>query len=562
MFKTRSSPCPSCRSNGRDKSGNNLIEFESNFHCFSCGYHQVKDGHVYNANAVKGPCTNSTTFKEDSSDTMIEYTPTEHLPSRGVTSRTFETYGVHSDEIKHLYPFYNKDNKLTGVQTRLLSTKRFISEGETIHTGLFGSHLFPPACSKEVLITEGCLDALSAYQMLNGNTPCLAFPNNTVAKTVAKENFDYLNSFKTIYLCPDNDAPGELLVKDVAPMFSGKVKVIRLPTGFKDANDVVKAQDYSLFNKLKVNAQNWVPDEIVCSDSTFEDLSTYRQRLKVSQPYPWQGLTSLLYGIRSGELVTICGGTGIGKSTFVKEIFYHLLVTTNALIGAIFLEETIEKTELSLIGLDIGIPCHLPNVEVDAGVFKKSYDKLLGEGRVYHHKHFGSTQIDNIVNRIRYLVKVIGCSYIFLDHISMIVSSQENGDERRALDEVTTKVRTLVEETGATIFMVSHLKRVDKAHEEGQQVSLNHIRGSAGIGQLSDAVISLERNQQHENQEKRNTTLVRVLKNRFAGDTGVACALYFNKETNCFEEVPLETNEDDYGQLEHREEEGPRFSAV
>jgi twinkle protein len=112
------------------------------------------------------------------------------------------------------------------------------------------------------------------------------------------------------------------------------------------------------------------------------------------------------------------------------------------------------------------------------------------------------------------------------------VSDQQHGDERRALDEISTKLRTLVQETGVALFMVSHLKRPPgTSHEEGGATSLSQLRGSAGIGQLSDIVIGLERNGQHEDEEIRNTTTVRVLKNRFSGLTGPATYLKYSKYT-------------------------------
>ena len=52
-----------------------------------------------------------------------------------------------------------------------------------------------------------------------------------------------------------------------------------------------------------------------------------------------------------------------------------------------------------------------------------------------------------------------------------------------------------------------------------------------GIAQLSDMVIGLERDQQNENEEKRNTTTVRILKNRYAGLTGACCYLKYDKIT-------------------------------
>ena len=57
------------------------------------------------------------------------------------------------------------------------------------------------------------------------------------------------------------------------------------------------------------------------------------------------------------------------------------------------------------------------------------------------------------------------------------------------------------------------------------------MRGSASIGQLSDIVIGLERNGQHEDEIERHTTIVRVIKNRFSGLTGPACRLLYSLET-------------------------------
>ena len=76
------------------------------------------------------------------------------------------------------------------------------------------------------------------------------------------------------------------------------------------------------------------------------------------------------------------------------------------------------------------------------------------------------------------------------------------------------------------MFVVSHLKRPEnKGHEEGAATSLAQLRGSGSIAQLSDMVIGLERNGQAEDIIERNTTRVRVLKNRFSGMTGPGCSL-------------------------------------
>jgi twinkle protein len=149
------------------------------------------------------------------------------------------------------------------------------------------------------------------------------------------------------------------------------------------------------------------------------------------------------------------------------------------------------------------------------------------------------------------MAKALDCKFIVLGHISMIVSSQEIGDERKALDETMTKLRTLVQETDIALIIVSHLKRPDgRGHEEGAVTSLAQLRGSGSIAQLSDMVLGLERDSQSDDIATRNTTCLRVLKNRFVGMTGPATYLYYDKDTGRLNEVEKpsgnETEEDKF----------------
>ena len=99
------------------------------------------------------------------------------------------------------------------------------------------------------------------------------------------------------------------------------------------------------------------------------------------------------------------------------------------------------------------------------------------------------------------------------------------------IDATMTRLRSLVERTGIALFLVSHLRRSggDKNHEEGARVTLGQLRGSASIAQLSDSVIGLERDQQSD--QAGGATTVRVLKNRYSGETGVACTLEYDLDT-------------------------------
>jgi twinkle protein len=166
-------------------------------------------------------------------------------------------------------------------------------------------------------------------------------------------------------------------------------------------------------------------------------------------------------------------------------------------------------------------------------VYDKAFAATVGCGRFYLYDHFGSLESDNLIAKLRYLATGCGCDFIVVDHISIAVSGIEDGDERRIIDNLMTKLRSLVEQTGVGMLCVCHLKNPTgggATYEEGKKISLNDLRGSGGIKQMSDTVIGMERDQQAEDGTCDIST-IRVLKCRFTGDTGAADTLEYSKKT-------------------------------
>jgi twinkle protein len=67
---------------------------------------------------------------------------------------------------------------------------------------------------------------------------------------------------------------------------------------------------------------------------------------------------------------------------------------------------------------------------------------------------------------------------------------------------------------------------------------------------LSDGVIALERDQQAKDPVQANTTTVRVLKNRYAGETGIATYLLYDKDTGRMAEIDDPFKEEDNSDIE------------
>jgi twinkle protein len=281
------------------------------------------------------------------------------------------------------------------------------------------------------------------------------------------------------------------------------------------------------------NADVYRPDGIVAGEDLWTAIC---DNVKIdATPYPWVGLNNLTHGMRKGELVLWTAGTGVGKTQILREVSHHL-IKRGERVGILSLEEAVRKTSMGIMSIEANQPLHLE--EHDESFLRPFFDSTVGNGNVFLYDHFGSLDTETLLSRVAYMAKANGCDWVLLDHISLVVSGLGDGDERRLIDNMMTKLRSFVEETGIGLHLVSHLKRPrenDKGHEEGARVTLAHLRGSQSIAQLSDMIIALERNKQSKS--KAHETTIRVLKNRFSGDEGIACKLTYNPTTGRLHEV-------------------------
>ena len=524
-------PCSDCGS-----SDALAVYDDGHTHCFSCGMTR------FNNDAGVGITSHKQTQPRGSMKELEALNSMESVAvvERGITKQTMHYYGAGSDGNKYYFPYSDKDNKVVACKTRGVQEKTFGVIGDWKDAQLFGQQLFS-AGGRAITITEGEFDALAVFQMTGSKYPAVSIRNGAhSALKDCRNAYEYLNSFEKIVLCFDSDEQGQQATNQVAELFGSKVAIFKHKPDMKDACDYLSAGKSKEFIDSWYSAEKFVPDGIIAGSSLWDEVNAPVEKSEVD--YPYMGINSLTYGIRKGELVTVTAGSGLGKSQFLREIVWQILNKSTDNIGLMFLEESVKKTAKSLMSLAVNKTLHLPDCETNDEELREAFDKTMGTDRLYLFDHFGSTSIDNIINRVRYMAKGLDCKYIFVDHVSIIVSAQESGDERKAIDEIMTKLRMLVQETGISLFVVSHLKRPsDKGHEEGAVTSLAQLRGSGSIAQLSDIVIGLERNGQHEDVNERNTTHVRVLKNRFAGLTGKACRLLYNRMTGRMSEIPEET---------------------
>jgi twinkle protein len=545
-FKHTHLSCPSCEHNGCFS-----INEDGSGYCFSCKEYTSSVEAIPNIEDILKS-------KGSQSKGRVAYTAESELEGmfgalsdRGITEETAKKFGVkivtdkQGKVVQHIYPYFTS-NEITASKTRYVDQKFFSWKGSPSNTGLFGQQIASKK-GKFITIVEGECDAMAAYELLGSKWPVVSIKSGAAgAVKDVKESLEFLEGYEHVVLAFDNDKPGRQAARQVARILKpGSAMIMSLPDDFKDPNEMLKKNAHTSFIKSFWEAKIYTPSGVLnVSDS--KDKFKNRKK-KEAVPYPWRGLNDKLYGLRQGELVTLTGGTGLGKSSVTREIEHWLIKTTQDNVGIISLEEDWRRTVDGILSIEANARLYIDQVrdqfseeEIDR-MFDILYDGE-NKNRVWIHAHFGTNDIDEIFSKLRFMIVGCDCKWVVVDHLHMLVSSLAGGDERRSIDNIMTRLRSLVEETGAGLILVSHLRRVEgnKGHENGVETSLSHLRGSQSIAQLSDCVISLERNQQSDDPIEANTTKIRVLKSRYTGDVGIATHLVYDKETGRLDEISLD----------------------
>lgn len=555
-------PCENCGSSD----GNGMYS-DAHQYCFVCQNHVPGNSEMKEKLSKKRKRSYNTGGDKMSNllnfgDSDGRYT---NLKARGLMEAICRKYGYWvakvNGEMLQVANYYDVEGNLVGQKVRD-KNKEFSAKGKLKADLLFGKQLWNGG--KKIVVTEGEIDCLTVAQLQEGKYPVVSLPMGAqAAKKTCAANYEYFDQFDEIILMFDMDEPGRKAIEECAPVLpSGKVRVAVLP--LKDANECLLNGQAKAVTDQIWNAQPWVPDGVVSAVSLKDRVREAMVKeettglLFTGQPK----LNDMTLGARGGEVIMVTSGSGMGKSTFVRQ---QMLMwgKGGAKVGLAMLEEAVEETVQDLMGLNNHVRLRqdkeLKMKILEDGRFDEWYDALFNTDMFHLYDSFAESQEDRLFAKLAYMVDGLDCNVILLDHISIVVSGMEdNSDERKTIDRLMTKLKAFAKTKGVVVVVICHLKNPEKgrAHENGRPVSITDLRGSGALRQLSDTIIALERDQQGDHP---NLVQLRILKCRFTGDTGVAGHMAYNKETGWLEPTASPEDEGDGDSGWEPEDDGQDF---
>lgn len=521
--------CKKCASEGRDSACDNLVTFADTGvkYCVVCE-ESMKSQTVASSDDTDKECsvTKDVIVCDKLPNGMINGEDPQRA-IRGISPKTMKFYGyqINRDKKCHIANYCDTSGKVVMQQLRT-QDKQFPLLGDKNYKGmLYGQWKFTPDERVFITITEGQLDTLSIAECFDCKYPVVSIPQGVGSvKACLEENSKYLEGFKYIVLCLDNDKPGQEAVKECLNIFEpGKLRIVHLPR--KDANEMLKAGEVAELRQCIYNAVEYIPAPILTGQQLLDTLKGYEQK---TRPWPWTAANRVISPIFIPGVYTIAAWPGVGKTIVVADIMRQV-IKEGGKIGVISLEESTPKLLLKLAAMISGVNLReirdrqLTPAEIELA--RSTADSIV----TFDHKTYGSDLL-TILDNLPYIAQALKCEFIIFDNLSFAATNLAE-DERRGIDKAMLQLKDSSTKYNYVLFNICHL------NDDSDNFRECSIRGSRAVHMYSDYEIYLGRDTETQDTTARNTLNFFIKKDRETGeDTGKSFELKYDTKKKVFKD--------------------------
>lgn len=547
--------CPRCRSKGNDNAGNNLMVYglDSNGEhkgatCFACDYkipsvewlRENGDEHIEEEEIL------GSEFNKDIHKKLVEVTGTNPKGYRGIKEEHSKFYGVRyqydaeSGQVTNTYYPTTIDGKLVGLKHRIHPKDFFQPIGKVgKDVELFGQVRFKDA-SGTVIITAGEHDVLATRQLLSeGLDKKYGIPavvcgttGETSAYKQIQAQYHFLNQFKKIIVCMDNDKAGKDAFEKILNVLP-RNKIHLMNLDLKDANDYVIAGKGKEFVQAYWNARLYTPAGVYASTELYQAaVDCLEAKVITLPPFMKTGAAMLGGGLVEQEITMILAKTSIGKTLVVNEITKHIITAhPEHTLGILSLEATYKKYSRNLLSSFLRIPLHRKSPEEKQDILSRNEEAIhnfyvRGDGTP---KFFvcddRGANIEGVKEKVMEMIIYFGITILVIDPYSDLLSGLSVSEQ----EEVATWLKKIMKEYNITPIVISHVKKGSNNSDE--RITEDDAMGSSFLAKGAGITIALERDKQAEDPVERNRTYCYILKNREFSETGAAGSFYFDIST-------------------------------
>lgn len=564
--------CPKCSKEGSDRSGDNLMVYgldkdgqHKGAYCWACTYtipsEKWLEEHGEQTEEEYGVVGSE--FNAEIHEKFKAVTTTDSGGWRGIRSEITAYFGVRHEydtetgELKTQWYPCTIEYHLSGYKRRGIPKDFKDPMGETGQDcELFGQFRFRNSNSRDVLVVGGEVDQLSAFQMIKdhydkkgGEYEPVPVVSATIGESGAhkqlQKQYGWLDRFDRILLCLDNDKAGKEAIDKIAKVLPRK-KLFVVNMGLKDPNEYLKQGREKEFMGCYWKAKAYVPSGIIGSNALIEKIKQNALVPKIPLPPFMYKLQRLMAGgIPLGRIVNIGSMSGAGKSTFCEELVYFWIFNSPHRIGIVSLEADAGQYGTQLLSRHVGRKIDLIETPEEKVEFLERADIAEASEHLFSYEdgaprfylvHDRDGGIDVLKSQVEQLVVECDCKVIIIDPLQDVLDGLPN--EEQAVFMRWQK--GLVKSHNVTFININHVRKSgqgSKANSTGADLHEEDLQGSSAIFKSGACNLLFTRNKEAENELEKNTTIMKMTKCRWTGQTSPVAGkfLYVNSEHRLYD---------------------------
>lgn len=558
--------CPKCAANGQDNGKDNLMVYgidsddqHKGAFCWACEFTipsekwLEENGEVIEEEyEVVGAVFNDEIHAKLKAATTVDPRGWRGL-RRDVTSffGVLHEYSPETGELVSQYYPTTTDGVLSGYKRRILPKDFSKPLGETgKECDLFGQHRFMHTSGKYVLLVGGEVDQLSAYQMFKDYNASRGMDYETmpvVSATVGESgtykqvqrHYDWFNRFEKVVICMDNDKAGQAAAESIAKVLP-KGKAFIMTMGLKDPNEYLKAERQKDFIAAFYRARPYTPDGIVGSGGLMDLIKEAAKVPKIPLPPFMHKLQRLMAGgIPLKVIVNLGSASGTGKSTIADECVYYWVFNSPHKIGVVSLESDCAQYGTKMLSRHIGKKLDLIEDDeykldlLNTAEVEAAANDLFFNPDGTHRWHLVEERdggLESLKDLIMNLIIACDCKVIILDPLQDILDGLSNEEQAVFM----RWMKGMVKSHDVTFININHVRKSgsgSKANSTGADLHEEDFQGSSAIFKSAACNLLFTRNKEAESELERNTTVMKMTKCRWTGQTSpVAGKFYYSNQ--------------------------------
>ena len=375
-----------------------------------------------------------------------------------------------------------------------------------------------------VYITEGEIDCISLVS-LGFNAIGITGGAGTIIPAWIKQ----LEKFKRIYLCYDNDEPGQKGAKEIGKRL-GIDRVYNITLDKKDVNQwVIDGGTSEQFQLISDNAQQFELDNVSTLQTAFADLiKEYEKSVNnthlVSQ---WPSVHNLTGAFQPGDLIVVSAKEKTGKTTYCLNEVFHW-----ARAGHPVLFYCLEMRPSRVLKKLLQIATRSTEEQLTPVTMSHGYERMA-DYPIYLGYNYKKCSADVVFETIKLAWKRYGVDAVVFDNLHYL--ARDIAHQTQEVGLITRTFKMLAEELEIPIILIAQPRKIARDDIMG----VEDLKDSSSIGADADQVIILWREKTKANggaQESfKPELLVRVDASRYKA--GGETVLYYDGARSIVTEI-------------------------